>query len=723
MNFTPGIRRETTQYAEEGSWYDVDRVRFRAGKPENLRGYDTKVSATFDGAARDLITWSDNDQFKRAMFGTPQKLYEHDGDRLVDITPVSTSVTITNAFTVALSATTVTVTAPGHGRSTGDYVFFTSVSGPSGGVTLGGNIILGTSVFQVSVIGANSFAIDVSATASAAQSSASQATAHYPIFTGVSNAAPGLGFGAAPYDATEPTSVGISKVTTNAGSPLVTVSCAAAHNAAADDYVFFKPSSNSVTPATVGGNLILTKSSVGGVSVGGPLFTVTSVASTQIIITTKANASASGDVTSNLNMTARIYPQGTTGRAYNEPTSAGATGFSSEITQWSLDNWGEDVLVNRRKGAIYFFDTDASTTPLRATLVSGATNSTPTTVDSIIVSPNDRHAIALGSNQFGTTASPSGTYDPLTVRWANQEDYTNWVPSVSSTSGEVQLTDGTAIIGGVRSRNAINVWTDNSLWLQTFVGPPFTFKFTQMGTNCGLIAPHAAVDYDGRTVWMGFDNFYVFDGQVRTLDCTVRRFIFNRLNNNQQDKIFAGINSEFKEVIWLYPSTESTECDSYVIWSPDENYWTYGSGIFTTFADKEVFGNTITTGVSVSGNNLYNNEPADIFTANGNAITSFLESADIDIQDCNELMFIDRIIPDLTMNDGTIKFSVQTKNFPDQPDSDLVEKGPFSITKTTNKIDLRARGRQGRVRVSCNSAGTKWQWGTIRMSMQQDGIR
>ena len=447
------------------------------------------------------------------------------------------------------------------------------------------------------------------------------------------------------------------------------------------------------------------------------------MASTQIIITTKANASASGDVTSNLNMTARIYPQSTTGREWGDPTSAGATGFSSEITQWSLDNWGEDVLVNRRKGSIYFFDTDVSTVPLRVVKVSGATNSTPTTVDSILVSPNDRHLIALGGNQFGTTASPSGTYDPLTVRWANQEDYTNWVPSVSSTSGEVQLTDGTKIVGGVRSRNAINVWTDNALWLQTFVGPPFTFKFTQMGSNCGLVAPHAAVDYDGRTVWMGFDNFYVFDGQVRTLDCTVRRFIFDRLNNNQQDKIFAGINSEFKEVIWLYPSVESTECDSYVIWSPDENYWTYGTGIFTTFADKEVFGNTITTGVSAAGNNLYNNEPDNIFTANGNAITSFLESADFDIQDGNELMFIDRIVPDLTMNDGTLKFSVKTKDFPDQPDSNLVEKGPFSITKTTSKIDLRARGRQGRVRVSCDSAGTKWQWGTIRMSMQQDGMR
>ena len=723
LNIAPGIRRESTQYAEEGSWYDADRVRFRAGRPENLRGYETKVSATFDGAARDLLTYTDYDQQKRAIFGTPQKLYEHDQDMFTDITPVSTSTTITSAFTVALSATTVTVTAAGHGRATGDYVFFTSVSGPSGGVTIGGNIILGTSVYEVTNLGTNSFSIEVATTASAAQNSSGQATVHYPIFTGVSNAAPGLGFGAAKYTATEPTSVGISKVTTNAGSPLVTVSCGAAHNAAANDFVFFKPTSIDAVAATVGGNLILTKSSVGGVSVGGPLFTVTSVASTQIIITTKANASASGDVTSNLNMTARIFPQGTTGRAYNKPTSVGATGFSSQITQWSLDNWGEDVLCNRRNGTLYLFDTDASTTPLRAVKVSGATNSTPTTIASILVSPNDRHVIALGANQFGTTASPTGTYDPMTVRWSNQEDQTNWVPSVSSTSGEVQITDGNKIVGGVRSRNAINIWTDNALWLQTFVGPPFTFKFSQMGSGCGLIAPHAAVDYDGRTAWMGFDNFYAFDGQVRTLDCTVRRYVFDRLNESQKDKIFAGVNSEFKEIVWLYPSTDSNECDSYVIWSPDENYWTYGSGIFTTFADKGTFDNTITTGVSVAGNNLYNNEPEDIFTVNGEAATSFLESADFDIQDGNELMFIDRIIPDLTMNDGTIKFSIKTKNFPDQADSELVEKGPFSIAKTTNKVDLRARGRQGRVRVSCESGGTKWQWGTIRMSMQPDGMR
>ena len=617
LNFTPGIRRETTQYAEEGSWYDTDRVRFRAGRPQNVGGYEVKVSATFDGTARDLITWADNDQIKRAMFGTPQKLYEHDGDTITDITPVSSSVTLQNAFTVALSATKVTVSATAHGRSTGDLVFFTSVSGPSGGVTIGGNIILGSNIFAVSVVTDNVFAFDVDTTASAAQNSASQATIHYVLFRGVSGAATGFGYGAAGW--------------------------------------------------------------LAGTSTAGT-------------------------------------------RAYSEPASADSTNFQSEITQWSLDNWGEDVLANRRKGSIYFFDVDASTTPIRAAKVSGATNSTPTTVDAVIVSPNDRHAIALGSNQFGTTASPSGTYDPMTVRWANQEDYTNWVPSVSSTSGEVQLTDGTRIVGGARSRNAINIWTDNSLWLQTFVGPPFTFKFAQMGTNCGLIAPHAAVDYDGRTVWMGFDNFYVFDGQVRTLDCTVRRYIFDRLDLDNKDKIFAGINSEFKEVIWLYPSTDgSGECDSYVVWSPDENYWTYGSTLFTTFNDKTVFGNTITTGVSVGGNNIYNNEPDGLFTANGEAITSFIESADFDIEDGTELMFLDRLIPDMTLNDGTIKFSITTKQFPDSTQE--TEKGPFSITKSTSKIDLRARGRQGRVRVSCDAANTSWRWGSVRLSMQQDGMR
>ena len=612
MDFKPGIYRESTQYAEKGAWYDVDKVRFRAGKPENIRGFETRVSSTFDGAARDLLTWADNRRLKRATFGTSKKLFEHNGDQIFDITPVSASTTLTNCFSVALSANTVTVSAASHGRSTGDFVFFTSST------TIGGNILLGTTTYAVSVINSNTFAIDVATTASAAQSSSGGGTIHFLLGTGTDNAVAGLGYGAGSFTA--------------------------------------------------------------GVCAAG-------------------------------------------GRGWNQPTSTGASDFTSQITQWSLDNFGEDVVANRRGSSIYLYDTDASATPLRATLVSGATNSTPTTVNSIIVSPNDRHLVCLGSNAFNTTASPTGTFDPMTVRWSNQEDITNWVPSLSSTAGETVLTDGTEIVGGVRSRNAINIWTDNSLWTMTFVGPPFTFQFQQLGSNCGLIAPHAAIDYDGISVWMGYDNFYVFDGQVKNLDCTVRRFIFDRLNRDQKDKIFCGINSEFKEVIWLYPSTDSDECDSYVIWSPSENYWTYGSSIFTTFADKTVFGNTITTGVTAGGNNLYNNEPAGVFTENGQPQSSFIESADFDMADGNEIMFLSRVIPDFTLNDGALTFSIKTKDFPESPTEREKPQPPHTITNSTVKIDMRARGRQGRIRVSCNAANTSWRWGSVRLAIQPDGRR
>ena len=609
MAFGAGIHRESTEYAEDGKWYNADHVRFRSGKAENMRGYETKVTAAFDGKARDLITWQDNDQFKRAVWGTDKKLYEHNGDEVFDITPVSVSVTLANVFGTSVGETRVCVSDASHGRNDGDYVFFTSAAVIGSDVSLEG-------VYSISVIDTNVYAINVTTAAGATSTQTGSATFHYLITTGVDQAATGLGYGAASYQATV---------------------CASET------------------------------------------------------------------------------------RAWNEPTSLGASDFVSEITTWSLDNWGEDIIANRRGGTIYYWDADASTTPLRATKVSGATNSTPTTVNSIVVSPNDRHLIALGANQFGTTASPTGTYDPMTVRWADQEDYTNWIPSKSSTSGEVILTDGTRIMGGIRSRNAVNIFTDNSLWQMQFVGPPFVFKFSQAGTNCGLISPHSGVDYDGRTYWMDYDNFYVFDGTVRKLDCTVRRHIYDNINMDQKDKVFAGVNSEFTEVIWLYPSKDSSDCDSYVIFSPEENYWTIGSCFWTTFADRTIFGNTITTGTTVGGNNLYNNEPVSIYTGNGAALTSFIESADFEIGDGDDIMFLDRVIPDFDLSSGNLNFSVVTKQYPESTES--ITKGPYSIANTTSKVDLRARGRQASIRVSCESANTRWRWGSVRLGMQPDGRR
>ena len=328
----------------------------------------------------------------------------------------------------------------------------------------------------------------------------------------------------------------------------------------------------------------------------------------------------------------------------------------------------------------------------------------------------------MGANEYSAAATVSGTFNPMLVRWSDQDNRTNWVPSVSSTSGEVVLTDGTKIVGGLRSKNAINIWTDKALWLMSFAGPPFTFKFQQAGTNCGLIAQHAGIDYDGVTFWMGYDNFYSFDGQVRTLDCTVRRYIFDRLAVKYREKVFTGINSEFKEIIWLYASDSSgvTECDSYVIYSPENNYWIYGDAFFTTFVDREVFGNTITTGATVSGNNIYNNEPAGVFTANNETLTSYVESADFDVQDGNAIMFMNRLIPDFDLSTGKIKIKIVTKKYPESTESITKE---FDITNTTTKMDFRARGRQAKIRVSCNSQNASWKWGSVRLALQGDGER
>ena len=371
-------------------------------------------------------------------------------------------------------------------------------------------------------------------------------------------------------------------------------------------------------------------------------------------------------------------------------------------------------MANRRGDGIYYYNVDASSTPQRAVWVTAG--DAPTNVRTILLGPK-RQLIAFGCSVYG------GDYSPMAVRWADSEDYNDWTPASDNTSGDNILTDGTEIIGAVRSRNAINVWTDNSLWLMTFIGGNDVFGFKQMGTNCGLIATHAGVDFDGRTFWMGEDNFYAFDGQVRNLDCTVKRYVFDKINKTNKDKIYAGINSEFKEIFWLYPSTGQDECDSYVAFNPVENYWVYGTGFWTTYSDKNVYNNTITTGTSSSGNSyIYDNEPVSIYTGTNNtALTSYLESATFEIDDGSRLMFMDRMIPDFTMdNSGTLQFSITTKQY---PANTSITKGPFEVTPTTQKIDLRARGREAAIRVSCDTAGTSWRYGSLRLAVQPDGMR
>ena len=608
LNFKPGFHRESTQYSEEGKWFDGDRVRFREGKPENLRGYRKHYSEDILGTSRDLISWISNNTQKYLATGTEQRLNILYNNNNYDVTPITTIVTLTSVMNVQAGSPIVSVSLTNHGVSVGDWIEFTSTSLPgfSEGTNFAVSAFGGPTYKITSKSGLNNFAFTVNYTADSNLTDVGIATANYLLPTEPTDSIQGLGYGAGVYNA--------------------------------------------------------------GVS--------------------------------------------TTGlRAWNVQASSSNITFLAN--QWSMDNWGEDLLAVRRGSELFHWDADASATPQRANIVS----TSPSKINSIVVSPNDRHVIALGTNEAGTSI-----FNPLLVRWSDQEDYTNWTPNISTTSGEIQLVDGTEIIGGIRSRNAIHIWTDRAMYALNYVGPPFIFNNTLLGNNAGLIGPHAAVALEGVTYWMGINDFFAFNGRVQKLDCTVRRHIYDSFNMTQGDKVYAGTNSEFHEVIWLYPSTDALEPDRYIIYNTVENHWVFGTGFFNTFEDRVVFDNTITTGaVSASGDNYYwDNEPSGIFTGDGQALTSYIESADFDIEDGDQLMFIDRIIPDYTIDSGSITFTIDTKQY---PSGTTITKGPFTINTGTQKIDMRARGRQASVRVSSTEAGTSWRWGSVRMGIQPDGGR
>ena len=255
-----------------------------------------------------------------------------------------------------------------------------------------------------------------------------------------------------------------------------------------------------------------------------------------------------------------------------------------------------------------------------------------------------------------------------------------------------------------------------------FVGPPFIFNLSQLGSNCGLIGPHAAINVDGASFWMSDNNFFVFDGRVRKLDCTVRRYLYDDFNMTNKDKVFAGVNAEFHEIIWLYPKQDSFEPNAYVIYNFMEDTWYYGTSFYTTFNNSNVFLNTIATGrVSATADTyIWDNEPTSVFTGDDQPLSSFLESADFDIKDGDQIMFMNKIVPDYTINQGSIRFSINTKMY---PAGSAIEKGPYTINNATQKIDFRARGRQANIRVSTSDTGTSWKWGSVRLGLQPDGTR
>ena len=406
----------------------------------------------------------------------------------------------------------------------------------------------------------------------------------------------------------------------------------------------------------------------------------------------------------------------------------GAEGVLLQSTKWALDNWGEDVLALRFDGGLFYWDTSAglSSNLAATTNVSNA----PTKSRFMLVSGDDRHVICLGTE---TTIGTTSTQDNMFIRWSDQEDTNTWTATATNTAGSQRLTDGNKIQTAVRSRGAILVYTDTALYQMQFIGAPFTFGFKQLGSNCGAVGIHSAIDISGIVFWMGTDSFFQFDGAVKKIPCSVQDYVFDDINNNELGDIFCAANTDFNEVIWFYPSKDSLQIDRHVTYNYAENLWYIGSLARSSWADRGVYSNPY--GAEFDSNDttatittIYGNKEGRTFVYAheegvndaGSAITSYIESGDIDIGEGDQFISVSRFIPDFKNQVGNVDLTIKTRPY---PTASQTSHGPYEITTSITKQNTRIRGRQLALRVSSDAVDDKWRYGTLRFDGKPDGLR
>jgi hypothetical protein len=405
--------------------------------------------------------------------------------------------------------------------------------------------------------------------------------------------------------------------------------------------------------------------------------------------------------------------------------SSTALSFTNQLRLWSADNFGQDLVSCPRNGGIFYWTkTDGVTT--RAVLLSGETgaNQVPTVGLQVIVSEKDRHLIVLGADDLsGTTRT--GVIDPMLIAFSDQENPLEFEPRTTNTAGSIRLSEGSTIIGSVKARQEILVWTDTALYSMQFIGPPFTFGINLINGNTGLIAPNAAITSPAGVYWMGYDSFYVYNGSVQKIPCTVLSYVYDNLNVSQAFKTVAFTNNRFNEVGWFYPSSSSSEIDRYVTYNYAEQSWTYGELSRTAWLDT----GTVSYPRATSSNYLYEHEFG--YDNDGSPMTNvFIESSDFDIGDGEQFAFISRIIPDLRFisnsEAGAVNMLLKTRN---APGDTLVTNSTSVITSTTSQSFVRARARQAAVRIESDDDNTSantttgWRLGATRLDVRPDGRR
>ena len=711
LKFKPGVVSDITSYSNEGGFVDGDKVRFRFGFPEKFGGWEKYSTNTYLGSARRLHNWVALDGSDFMGIGTHLKYYIEEGQTFNDITPIrSTTGAGDVTFAATNGSTTITVTDPAHGANEKDFVTF------SGAASLGGVItatILNAEFQITSLISSNAYTItsSVAANSSDTGNGGSSVVGTYQLNVGLDNTVGGTGFGAGQFSGT--TSGALATQLAEALDASETaIDVDSATGITAGDLILIEE--ELITVGTISSNTLGTG---GGPSTRGASGTDAAThADNTLVRLAVGNANSDNDFV-------------------GWGSAASVTTPGAQIRFWSHDNFGEDIIINPRDGGLFYWDKTNGlgnrAIELSATSTYSGETSVPTIAKQVLVSDQDRHVIVFGCDGLGgspTATQGNGVQDPLLIRFSSQENPVDFFPTATNTAGDLRLGGGSTFVQAVETKQQILVFTNKTLHAMKFIGPPFTFGLQELSKNITIMSPFSAIAVEDAVYWMGVDTFYVYSGgQTIQLPCTVKDKVFLDFNFAERDKVHVGLNSEFSEILWFYPSSAGTQIDKYVAYNYLEKVWYYGTLARDAWIDRGIRDLPQATGASL----LYNHEVG--FDDDGSAMTSFIESSAIDIGDGDKFVSLKQVIPDITFNGSTsvnpdVSFTMKSRNNPganfNESTSNKAQRSATSpVEQFTEKLNYRLRGRSFALRIDSTSLGTKYKLGTPRVDIREDGRR
>ena len=686
LSFSPGIQHDGSRYSSSGSWSEVDKVRFRSGAPEKIGGWQKAVSSQFRGVCRSLKPFTDLSNNYFLGVGTHLKYYIERGGTFSDITPIRTTIVQSNPFTTVNGSATVTVTIPNHGAGINDFVTFTGASAV-GGLTLNGEYQI------VTVTNSSVFLITAASNATSGATGGGSVTAAFQIQIGLDSTLYANGWGAGTWG-------GITSSVSFTGSfsgTTLTVSAVASGTLAVGQLIV----GTGVAASPPGSNATyITALGTGSGGVG--TYTV-SVSQT---LSSRALTAYSG-------------------AGWGSPASSITSGQKLRI--WSADNFGQDLVINPNDGPIYYWS-NASGLGVRAVLLSSlaGASAVPGVARQIMVTDQDRKVLA-----FGCSDIVSGLQDRLLVRWSDTENPADWTPTELNSAGGIRIPTGAEFISALETRQEILVWTDSSVHSMRYIGAPFEYSITQIGMT-SILASRAMAAVNDMVFWMGTNGFYVYNGRVAGLPCSVKDYVFNDLNYDQAEKITTGSNMAFNEVWWFYPSANSSENDRYVVYNYNENVWFVGSIVRTAWLDRGL--EDYPRATSTDGYIYFHELGQDDGSVNPFApIVAYIESAPFEIGEGEQFGFAWRMIPDVTFRDSSnanpsVNFVLKTQdysggNFKQSSNNNTVRTATMPIEQFTDQTYFRLRGRMMSLRVESTAVGVAWRLGVPRIDVRTDGRR